>query len=33
MSGVAGRYIWLGGVAKNATDVQVETRFIKRNSL
>lgn len=29
----AGQYVWLGGVAKNATDVQVETRFIKRNSL
>ncbi len=29
----AGEYVWLGGVAKNATDILVETRFIKRNSL
>ena len=27
------QYVWLGGIAKNATDFQVETRFIKRNSL
>ncbi len=31
-SGV-GRYVWLSGTAKNGTDIQVETRFIKRNSV
>jgi len=31
MSAVSGNYVWLGGVAKNATDVHVEVAFIKRN--
>jgi len=28
----SGEYIWMGGVAKNATDVQVEVMFIKKTS-
>ena len=32
MPSASGSFVWMGGVAKNGTDVQVETRFIKRNS-
>jgi len=33
MPGTAGYYIWMVGTAKNATDLQVESRFIKRNNV
>lgn len=28
----SGEYVWLGGVAKNATDAHVEVKYIKKNS-
>lgn len=28
----ASNYVWLGGIAKNATDLSVEVEFVKRNS-
>ena len=28
----AGEYVWLGGVAINGTDIQVETTFLKKNA-
>jgi len=31
MTGASGHYVWLGGVAKNATDLHVEVAFVKRN--
>ena len=31
--GGSGQYVWLAGVAKNATDLHVEVKYIKRNAL